>query len=1215
MDRQPTAYDFFLLFLPFLAMGANAQHDAMQPFAQGFIPNKGQLHDQKQMPVCEVLYNWPGGSGINVQVLGNGLSYDTYASRKGGRETAVEVHRLDMRFLSASVLAKVDPVDPLPGRFNFYLAHTPHEGITRVPHFRKLIQRELYPGIDVVLSLGDDADQLFKYDIVARAGADLSLVRMEFTGFDSVEVSPDELRFRLSGRDFTESIPASWSSVDGRAIVATYVALERSCDRVVVGIRVPPADDPRTSGALVIDPVPDMEWSTYLGNDLLDVATAIATDTIGMIYVAGTTQGMATTVTTGPHQTIYGGGTSDAFLTRIAAHGSRLWCTYYGGSGMDEATAVSIGDGYRINLAGNTGSPEGIATEGAYQTSLAGGQDAFVARFDSAGIRLWSTYLGGYSLDRATACAADGDKHVHVAGSTSSSDLFNGALAPPIATYENDEDAFIVRFDSAGHVDRSTFFGGAGTDRATSLGLTNAGDAYVGGSTTSTTGIATIDAQQLDLAGGSDGFLLKLDPSYAVDRCTYQGGVTDDAITGVVLTDTLVYATGWTTSGTWLNDTSAFQIELLGDQDAFILQFDSIGQRTACTYFGGEGQDASAGIARDGAGAIYMVGTTSSHNDIATAFAPQSMLAGGTDLFLARFDSLSNVSWATYHGAAGDEIATGIAVYGWTAPVICGYTTSDTLIGSNGFQMAYGGGEADAVIARFLNDTSTPCVGIGTGTGSNCPDGGNPDWCPDCPTPATVVCRGDSVLFVTSGGALAFGHYWMWYADLCGNPAYFLAIGDSLTIAPTQDMTLFVRTESGTTVGSCTSLRLIVEDRPIAVANVTDSVCQGSALPLNGTGGVTYAWDGPSGFHSDSLLTEAPTDDLSGTVSYVLSAFSQGGCSATDTALVVVLPTHHVPWTNANVLCNGGSDGGLATDLISAATHQFNWPDLGSTGPAVEGLAAGTYMVMVTDSNGCTLTDSLLITEGPHPIDTVLVTAASCGMPNGSATILTIANPLLLAITWDSLGTIGPVAFDLAPGAYPFTVIDPLGCVFHDQATVIDTSGFLISLDPDTVVIFPGDSVALDLYVVASHTSYTINWSPNADLSCTTCPEPYASPDTSTVYSATVISGAGCVATQSTLVRVVPRPCPDLFIPDHFSPNDDGVNDRFIALGGCLATLRIVVVDREGNLLFEGMDPLASWDGNRNGHPVQSGSYTCTLSAVRDDGSTMEWAGNIMLLR
>ncbi|WP_353719008.1 SBBP repeat-containing protein [Dyadobacter sp. 676] len=154
----------------------------------------------------------------------------------------------------------------------------------------------------------------------------------------------------------------------------------------VYAFHVPSYDRTKT---LVIDPTPQLEWATYYGGTAVDQIAAVATDASGNIYVTGNTASSFGIATAGAYDGSYGGGVTgttpneDAFLAKFNSAGQRIWATYYGGAGRDLASALAV-HGNVLYIGGTTTST-GMATAGAHQTAqtAANQNTGFLARFDA----------------------------------------------------------------------------------------------------------------------------------------------------------------------------------------------------------------------------------------------------------------------------------------------------------------------------------------------------------------------------------------------------------------------------------------------------------------------------------------------------------------------------------------------------------------------------------------------------------------------------------------------------------------------------------------------------------------------------------------------------------------------------------------------------------------------------------------------------------------
>lgn len=162
------------------------------------------------------------------------------------------------------------------------------------------------------------------------------------------------------------------------------------------------------------------QWATYFGGTAFDLAYSLAHDTSGNMYISGYTSSSSGIATKGAYQTSYGGGNNDAFVAKFNTSGSLLWATYFGGDGTNTGHIATDKSGNLV-LAGSTTSLFGIASTNGYKKTLAGGFDAYVALFNSSGNRLWSTYLGGVNDDEIDAVTTDRYGYIYVAGTTFSS--------------------------------------------------------------------------------------------------------------------------------------------------------------------------------------------------------------------------------------------------------------------------------------------------------------------------------------------------------------------------------------------------------------------------------------------------------------------------------------------------------------------------------------------------------------------------------------------------------------------------------------------------------------------------------------------------------------------------------------------------------------------------------------------------------------------------
>ncbi len=273
-------------------------------------------------------------------------------------------------------------------------------------------------------------------------------------------------------------------------------------------------------------------YSTYLGGDDLDGALGVAVDSSGSACVVGHTYSFdyptanAIQSTHGEMHDIFV--FTDGFVTKLNAEGSALvYSTFLGGDNHDRASDIAVDSSGNAYVTGTTLSAD-FPTVNAIQAEQAGDNDAFVAKLNAEGSALvYSTYLGGSTRDSGQDIAVDSSGNAYVTGGTDSSDF------PTANAIQNTKseyaDAFVAKLNAEGSaLVYSTYLGGDGSDSGYSVAVDSSGNAYVTGSTRSTT-FPTANAVQTAKKGDRDAFVTKLNAdATAFLYSTYLGGDFDE---------------------------------------------------------------------------------------------------------------------------------------------------------------------------------------------------------------------------------------------------------------------------------------------------------------------------------------------------------------------------------------------------------------------------------------------------------------------------------------------------------------------------------------------------------------------------------------------------------------------------------------------------------------------------------------------------------------
>jgi len=191
-----------------------------------------------------------------------------------------------------------------------------------------------------------------------------------------------------------------------------------------------------------------------------------------------------------------------------------------------------------------------------------------------------------------------------------------------------------------------------------------------------------------------------------------------------------------------------------------------------------------------------------------------------------------------------------------------------------------------------------------------------------------------------------------------------------------------------------------------------------------------------------------------------------------------------------------------------------------------------------------------------------------------------------------------------------YTVTAANGNCFVTDSMEIFVNTLPIANAGTNSTITPGSTIVLSASGGGSY-----SWYPSAGLNCTTCNDPMASPVISTKYYLLIIDANGCTNLDSVIITVDDR-CGEFYIPNAFSPNDDGQNDIYFIKGNnCIKELRFTIYDRWGEIVFETTDPAIGWDGVYNAKQLDIAVFTYRMDALLINGEQIVRKGNITLVK
>ncbi len=349
---------------------------------------------------------------------------------------------------------------------------------------------------------------------------------------------------------------------------------------------------------------------------------------------------------------------------------------------------------------------------------------------------------------------------------------------------------------------------------------------------------------------------------------------------------------------------------------------------------------------------------------------------------------------------------------------------------------------------------------------------------------------------------------------------------------------------------------------------------------------------------------------------------------------VVITQTRFVPSTMRIVLtvsqsisCNGGSNGSVKISSTQNVTPQYValWSN-GSKGPQIDSLRVGTYTVVVTDSAGCSVQDSIRLTEPPPIVVKATGIAPRCyneslggfkidSIQGGTAPYIFIFKNMRFAIP------VLPFKVDSVRLGFPtFQIVDNKGCNVQTTVEIPEAPDRSLELGSNRAIVL-GDSTLLTGFMNFRPKNLQWTWTPkDSSIQCSTCFPTYVKPTESTVYKLVARDSAGCsIDDQITITVNKPR---HVFIPTTFSPNNDLVNDRFTIFGD--KSVRRVqsfkIFNRWGNPIFDQNDvplndELSGWDGSVRGVAMPPDVYVFVVVVEFLDGKILLYKGEVTLIR
>jgi len=1191
-----TLFLFFLLYNGLNASGIKDGKDVSVKKAEqflsenkefGFQENKGQIMSSEGSPASYVLFK-ANAPGLNIWITNTGITYQFLKFEEEGEKEKekereeegedekreLDWRRVDMVLKNATIkkenIRVEDEIEK--GKINYFLSSCP-QGVFDVKTFKKITIANVYPGIDwVIYTINDFNNSFLKQDFIVHPNADPNQIKIVYEGNGKFNAVNNQIAFENELGKIAEGELLCYQNNKSNSIGSNYIITKNDYYQNLgagnfanhqnaapitvktnksfsyeVSIQLSNYDKNQD---LIIDP--ELYWSTfYGGTDLYEAVLAMeCNQTTGDLVVtgyAGSTNFPVINVAGAYNQSTHAG-IKDVYVAKFTNNGVPIWLTYYGGSDTEQPWALSIDQSSNIVITGETESsdfplqnPGGGAYFQAANTNNS--QDAYILKFDANGARIWCTYFGGNNSESAYGITTDNSGNIFIVGESNSTNI--PLLNPGGGTYYQTNnslggfnEAFISKFNGAGVLQWSTYYGGASNEIAYAVTADANGNIFMTGYTSSFGSAGTFPLlnpgggafYDATMTGNADAFIVKFDNNGVQKWSTLFGGnssidkgfsikcdkVSDVIVTGLTgsLTNFPVFNPG---NGAYYQANNG---NASGSIDAFILKFDNNGVQKWGTYYGGSGQEKMNtydNIAIDTCNNLFIsfntestdVPTLNSVTNCASAYF-DGTANGAEDIFISKFDEIGKHSWASYLGGDGSDWREALAIDFAGSLYVGGEWTEQggVTLNSSTYMLVNPGGGAyydpsfdggttdDAYIVKLKTINLTLQT---TATNSN--------GCNGCNGSATVTinCGEPTFNYVWSNGSQTFN------SASNTNTITGLCPG-TYTVTVTSGCNVIL-TATTTVGGSNGTIPTITTGGPLSISctNTTGTI-SANATPSN----VNYSWTGPGVVSGGN--TNTATVNAAGT--YTVTVTDQGGCSNTATVQVTSSTMPTVAITSTNIICNGTNNGTATATVTGGVTpYSYSWSTTPvQTNATANNLAAGTYTCIVTDASGCSSSNSVTITQAAALTSSsnVLNNVTCNTLCNGSAAVTVNGGTPNYTYSWNTTPVqTGTTANNLCAGSYICTITDANRCTFTTSITITQPAVLLTTNFSGTKLICNGTNNGSATVVPTGGTpAYTYLWNTNPAQTSDTVNNLSAG-----TYAVTVTDANGCTSSNSVTIN------------------------------------------------------------------------------------------------
>ena len=428
------------------------------------------------------------------------------------------------------------------------------------------------------------------------------------------------------------------------------------------------------------------------------------------------------------------------------------------------------------------------------------------------------------------------------------------------------------------------------------------------------------------------------------------------------------------------------------------------------------------------------------------------------------------------------------------------------------------------------------------------------------------------------------------------------------------------------TIRSSTPVQVVASPRPVITATqgagcAPLSTSFSASLAVADTGVIQWRWILPNGTTSASTTTPVQVFSVPGSHAVQLIAMNSSGCADTARFDVTAHSSPTITLGRDTLICRGSS-----ITLQAAGGASYSWSSPNENLPVTSGssivvtpIQQATYMVTGTSSSGCTGSDTVLI-QVQQPFN--MNASSAKAICDGNSVNLFASGAALYewhpSTGLNSTSTANVTARPRQDITYRVIGRDLRGC-FADTLEVpvrvhpIPT----VNAGPDVTTT---NNTPVDLVPTISSDVTSVTWYPTSNNFRNIYPGITVKPTTTTDYTVEVENAGGCKAEDRIRVNVVYARA-DVFVPNAFSPNGDGVNDVFYPRGtGIFRVRNLRIFNRWGEVVFErsgfqANDPTSGWDGRSRGTRLNPDTYVYVMEIIADNSTSQVFKGDVTILQ